>query len=333
MIEDRYPALIAEMAEDGTTRCRIGSCRTDDLPPGELLIQVDYSSINYKDTLSARGKPGVTKQYPHTPGIDAAGTILHSDDPAWSVGQNVIVTGFDLGMNTPGGFGRYIRVPSGWAVPVPSEMDTRWAMMLGTAGLTAGLSVHHLIEGGVTPEKGPILVSGATGGVGGIAVTLLKKLDYNVVAINGRQDATTYLMGLGANTIISREEAIDDSGRPLLRSRWAGAIDAVGGDILTTMLKTVQPQGVVTCCGNAASHHLSTSVYPFILNGIRLIGIDSANCPLDQRRAVWQHLATDWRTDRLTAMVRTVDLQGLDAAIEDQFGRSHTGRVLVDLTG
>ncbi|MHC4755296.1 MAG: YhdH/YhfP family quinone oxidoreductase, partial [Planctomycetota bacterium] len=285
-----------------------------DLPPGELLIKVRYSSLNYKDALSASGNKGVTRKYPHTPGVDAAGVVAESSSSEFSPGDEVLVTGYDLGMNTSGGYEEYIRVPANWVVKLPENLTLRESMVYGTAGFTAALSCFKLINNGVTPGKGPVLVTGATGGVGSIALSIMVKLGYEVVAVNGIVDETEYLLELGAKEVISIEDADDKSGRPLLRPRWAGAIDTIAGNLLSTAIKTTQYGGSVTCCGNVGSAEFSSSIYPFILNGVSLLGIDSVNCPVDVRMQVWRKIASEWKVDHLDKI--TTELESLESLNE-----------------
>lgn len=259
-----------------------------------VLIRVYYSSLNYKDALSASGNRGVTKQYPFTPGVDAAGIVVKSDDSAFQKGDRVFVTGFDLGMNTPGGLGEYISVPPEWIFHLPENISFKDVMMYGTAGLTAGLSVSRLIEEGVSPEKGNIVVSGASGGVGSIAVALLSYLKYSVSAVTGKEDFKEKLLAVGAKEILPRDALNDTTKKPLLSAKWAGGIDTVGGNILSTMLKSIKRYGCVASCGNAASYELNTTVFPFILRGITLAGIDSAECPYEKRKVVWDRLFNNW---------------------------------------
>ncbi len=279
MSQKTFRAMVVSESPDKTFSRNIAERSIDDLPPGDVLIRVHYSSLNYKDALSAHGNRGVTKNYPHTPGVDAAGVIEESSKSDFSPGDEVIVTGYDLGMNTSGGYGEYIRVPADWVVKRPDNLSLREAMIYGTAGFTASLSVYKLIGNGVTADQGDVLVTGAPGGVGSVALSILVKSGYQVVAVNGVVDAKDYLLELGAKEVISPEESVDTSGRPLLKGRWAGAIDTVGGEILATAIKSVQYGGTVTSCGNAASPDLPLSVYPFILRGVSLLGIDSVNCP------------------------------------------------------
>ncbi len=326
-----FKAMVVTETEDNRYLRSIREKSVDELPPGDVLVKVAYSSVNYKDVLSATGNKGVTKKYPHTPGIDAAGVVAQSASPALRPGDEVIVTSYDLGMNTPGGFGQYIRVPPDWVVKLPSGLSLRESMIYGTAGFTAALSIYKMVSLGVTPEKGEVLVSGATGGVGSVAVSTLAQAGYRVVAINGVVDQTEYLLELGAQRVISIEEATDTSGKPLLPGLWAGSVDCVGGPILATTIKASQYGGVVTCCGNVASPDLPLTVYPFILRGVTLVGIDSQNCPMEVRLKVWEKIAGDWKLANLDKVVTEVDLAGLDECIDLILKRKHRGRTIVKL--
>ncbi len=332
MATSTFRAMVVQETAQKTYLRTIAERRIDELPAGDVLVQVRYSSLNYKDALSATGNKGVTRNYPHTPGIDAAGVVAESSSAAFRPGDEVIVTSYDLGMNTPGGFAEYIRVPADWVVPRPAGLSLRESMIYGTAGFTAALSVLRLVEL-VPRERGEILVSGATGGVGSIAVSLLSRIGYPVVAVNGVVDEADYLHELGAGAVISIAEATDTSGRPLLKVRWAGGIDTLGGDILATTLKSVGPAGAVTCCGNAASPDLPLNVFPFILRGVTLVGIDSQNCPMPYRRKVWDKLAGDWKLPRMDHLVTETDLDGLSAQIDRMLERKHKGRTIVRVTG
>ena len=303
----------------------------DELPPGDVLVNVKYSSLNYKDVLSTLGNRGVTRKYPHTPGIDAAGIVAESQSKDFAVGDEVIVTSYDLGMNTSGGFAQYIRIPADWVVKMPEGLSARESMIFGTAGFTAALSVYRLVDYGVTPDMGRILVSGATGGVGSIAVSILSKAGYGVTAVNGIIDEKDYLLDIGAQEVISIEEAIDSTGKPLLKGLWAGGIDTIGGEILATMIKSIQSHGGVTCCGNVGSHDLPLNVYPFILRGVTLMGIDSQNCPMPIRLKVWNKIAGDWKLDRLDRITTEVSLDELSARIDYVLQRKHKGRTIVKL--
>ena len=331
MTEKQFKAMVVSETGDKQYQREILIRQVDDLPEGDVLVEVHYSSLNYKDALSATGNKGVTRRYPHTPGIDAAGVVAESSDDAFKPGDPVIVTSYDLGMNTAGGFGQYIRVPAGWVVPLPDGLSLKESMCYGTAGFTAALSVFQLTEHGVKPGGGDVLVSGATGGVGSIAVAILAKLGYTVAAVNGTTDRSDYLKSIGADRIISIDEATDTSGKPLLKGLWAGAVDAVGGDVLATTIKSMDANGVVTTCGNAASHELPINVYPFILRGVSLIGIDSQNCPMPARRKTWQRLAGEWKIPRMETVVEEIALEDLDQRIEKMLNHERQGRTVVNL--
>lgn len=331
MAETTFTALIVEEAAERQFTRRIGERTTAELPEGELLIRVHYSSLNYKDALSASGNKGVTRNYPHTPGIDAAGVVAESQSNQFAVGDEVVVIGYDLGMNTAGGFGQFIRVPAAWAVNLPANLSLRESMIYGTAGFTAAMSVFKLIEGGAKREDGPIVVTGATGGVGSVAVALLAKEGFHVVAATGKSDAAEFLSGLGAAEVVGREAVADESGRPLLREKWAGAVDTVGGDPLATILKATKYGGVVTCCGLVASAELNTTVFPFILRGVSLVGIDSVNCDIAFRRKMWAKLAGDWKLDKLEALATERPLAQIDNEIDLILQGKQRGRILVNL--
>jgi putative YhdH/YhfP family quinone oxidoreductase len=326
-----FKAMVVQETADGTYTRQIAEKSLDDLPAGEVLVRVHYSSLNYKDGLSATGHRGVTKRFPHTPGVDAAGVVEESFSEAFQPGDPVIVTSYDLGMNTPGGFGQYIRVPAAWVVPLPENLSLKESMAYGSAGLTAGFCIFKLQEHGVTPELGEILVTGATGGVGSFAVAMLAKIGYQVVAVTGKMDEKQFLTDLGAKEVISRDEATDTSGKPLLKGRWAGVVDAVGGEILSTAIRSTKLHGAVTCCGNVASPDLHINVYPFILRGISLVGIDSQSFPMTFRRQTWEKIASDWKLDNLNRQTSVCSLEELDSEIDRILAGKQKGRVIVDL--
>lgn len=319
---------VTEVAEKKFS-AQVSEISIDNLPAGEVLIQVRYSSLNYKDALSATGNKGVTRHYPHTPGIDAAGVVETSADDRFHTGDRVLVTSYDLGMNTDGGFAEYVRVPADWVVPLPAGMTLRESMIYGTAGLTAGLSVHQLIKHDITPDKGPVVVTGASGGVGSMAVAVLGKLGYEVIAVSGKPSFYDQLRALGAAECLDRSELDDQSGRPLLRAKFAGAVDTAGGNMLATILKMLDVNGVATCCGLVQSPKLPTTVFPFILRGVSLIGIDSEKCGLDLRTEIWNHLARDWKVHFPEDLVEEVSLDGLRAKIDQILRGAIAGRVLV----
>lgn len=328
---DIFRAFVVTEHPDGSFTRGIETRYVHDLPSGDVLIRVHYSSLNYKDALSAFGNKGVTKQYPHTPGIDAAGVVVQSSSPQFQQGDEVVVTGYDLGMNTSGGFGQFIRVPAGWVVPLPNGLSLRESMIYGTAGFTAGLCLRELLAAGITPEDGSILVTGATGGVGTVAISLLHKLGYSVTAVTGKTDATEYLKKTGASAVITREEATDISPKALLKPLWAGVIDSLGGNILSTALKSTKPNGTVVICGNAASAELNTTVFPFILRGINLIGVDSQNCAMNIRKEVWEKLAGIWKLESLDWITTEIPLEELNTQIDQMKEGRMKGRVVVNV--
>ncbi|MBN2618235.1 MAG: YhdH/YhfP family quinone oxidoreductase [Spirochaetales bacterium] len=304
----------------------------EDLPKGDLLIKVYYSSLNYKDALSAAGNKGVTKNYPHTPGIDAVGIVVKSENALFNADDKVIVTSYDLGMNTDGGFGEYIKVPCEWAVKLPENLSMKEAMIFGTAGLTAGISVLRLSEL-IKPKDGNIIVSGGTGGVGSISIAILNKLGYSVTAITGKESERNYLLNLGAKEIIIRKEFENLDNKPLLKPVYAGAIDTVGGVILENIIKSTKPNGVVTCCGNIASPKLELSVFPFILRGITLVGIDSQNLPMNYRINLWNKLALDWKPDNLINTYSEISLEDLNEKILLMLQGESKGRTIINMEG
>ncbi|MGL5935524.1 MAG: YhdH/YhfP family quinone oxidoreductase [Cetobacterium sp.] len=320
--------LITE--ENGNFNRDIVEKEIKDLPNHDVLIKVEYSSLNYKDALSSTGNKGVTRNYPHTPGIDAAGVVVESNNENIKVGAEVIVTGYDFGMNTSGGYQEYIRVPAEWVIELPKEMSLKESMIYGTAGLTAAISVYKLIvKGDVKPEDGEILVTGSTGGVGSVAIKILKKLGYEVVAITGKAE-DDYLIKIGAKRVLNRDE-FNDTSRPMLRGVYAGAIDTVGGNILSTVIKSLKYNGVVTACGNAAGISFESSVFPFILRGVTLYGVDSVEISRAERDLLWNKLATEWKIDNLDEIVNEIGLEGLSEKIDNILSGKNVGRVLVKL--
>ncbi|MCO6441156.1 MAG: YhdH/YhfP family quinone oxidoreductase [Nitrococcus mobilis] len=302
----------------------------DDLPAGEVLVRVYYSSLNYKDALSATGVKGITRDYPHTPGIDCAGIVEESTSPDWQVGDAVIVTGYDLGMNTAGGFAGYVRVPADWVLRCPKGLTLRQAMICGTAGFTAALCIQALEDRGIHPDGSEVLVTGASGGVGSVAVSLLNTRGYRVVAATGKRDALDWLRGLGADEVISREALIDHGARPLLKARWMAAIDTVGGEILAATLKAMVYQGAVSCCGMVASAELHTTVFPFILRAVSLLGVDSQNAPRKLRERIWAKLAGDWQAERFEALATEITLDQVDEHLERLLRGQVRGRILLN---
>jgi acrylyl-CoA reductase (NADPH) len=297
-----FRALQVAEVQPGIFSADIVQRLLSDLPAGEVLIRVQYSGLNYKDALAAAGNKGVVRQFPMTPGIDAAGEIVSSSDPNLLPGQLVLVTGYSLGMQTDGGLAQYIRVPAGWVVPMPEGLSAQESMIWGTAGLTAGQCIAALEGYGLHPGDGPVAVTGATGAVGSAAVAILAHLGYEVTAISGKPEAQKFLEKLGAHTVVGREALADTSGKPLLKATYAGGIDTVGGSMLGNLLKSLKIRGAVACCGLVASPVFEGSVFPFILRGNALFGIDSAECPMTTRLAIWSRLGTTWKPASLAAL-------------------------------
>lgn len=299
-----------------------------DLPDGEVLIRVHYSSLNYKDALSATGNRGVTRTFPHTPGIDAAGVVEHSKVAEFAAGDEVIVTGYDLGMNTYGGMAQYIRVPAAWVIKRPAGLSLRESMILGTAGLTAALCVDKLLRAGLTVDAGPVLVTGATGGVGSIAIVLLKQLGFDVTAVTGKTEQTELLRQLGAKQVIDREALTVGTDKALLKPQWAGVVDTVGGDILFNAVKSLQYGASAACCGLTAGIDFKASVLPFILRGVNLLGVDSVELPLVNKASMWDKLSLQWKMD-LESLVKEISLKDVPNAIATMLASQQTGRTLV----
>ncbi len=299
-----------------------------DLPDGEVLIRVHYSSLNYKDALSATGNRGVTRTFPHTPGIDAAGVVEHSKVAEFTAGDEVIVTGYDLGMNTYGGMAQYIRVPAAWVIKRPAGLSLRESMILGTAGLTAALCVDKLLRAGLTVDAGPVLVTGATGGVGSIAIVLLKQLGFDVTAVTGKTEQAEFLRQLGAKQVIDREALTVGTDKALLKPQWAGVVDTVGGDILFNAVKSLQYGASAACCGLTAGIDFKASVLPFILRGVNLLGVDSVELPLVNKASMWDKLSLQWKMD-LDNLVKEISLKDVPNAIATMLASQQTGRTLV----
>jgi len=330
-MSEQFKALLVEEPEKKNFTRAIVTRNLDELPEGELVVRVAWSSLNFKDALSATGHPGVTRGFPHTPGIDAAGSVVSDASGRFKPGDEVLVTGFDLGMETDGGYGQLIRIPAAWAVALPQGLTARESMIYGTAGFTAALSVYKMAGNGVTPEQGEILVTGATGGVGSVAVAILAKTGYRVVAATGKASEEPFLKGLGASEIISREAVLEGAERPMMKERWAGVIDCVGGDTLAAAIKSTKYGGTVTCCGLVGSIDLNVNVYPFILRGVSLLGIDSVQCPMEPRLKVWEKLAGDWKLPQLEELVSECTLDDLEEKISAILQGQLKGRTIVNL--
>jgi acrylyl-CoA reductase (NADPH) len=301
----------------------------DELPPGDVLVRVAYSSLNYKDALAATGHPGVNKVFPHVPGVDTAGVVVASSARQFAEGDRVIVTGFDMGANRWGGYAEYIRVPWQWVVPLPAGLSLRESMILGTAGFTAGLCVDALQKHAVLPDRGQLVVTGASGGVGSVAVSILASLGYQVAAVTGKTATHDYLRKLGAGEIMAREQVDDRSGKPLLSSSWAGGVDTVGGNALSTILRSTRHSGCVAACGMAAGSDLPITVFPFILRAVTLAGVDAAWCALSLRHDIWQRLAGAWKPSQLEMIPHYIELPDLPKHIDDILNGRIIGRVVV----
>ncbi len=330
MAENTYRALVVRESEGGKFNGAIETMQIEGLPAGDVLVRVRYSSLNYKDMLSASGNRGVTRKYPHTPGIDGAGTVEESGSPDFKKGEEVIVTSYDLGMNTSGGLGQYIRVPASWVVKKPSSLSLRESMIYGTAGFTAGLSVLRLVDYGIG-KGSSVLVTGATGGVGSVAVSILSHAGFKVTAVNGLNDESAFLESIGASEIIPIPDPAESAGKPMLKERWDAAVDTVGGNMLVFALRSVKGNGAVTCCGNAGSADISLTVYPFILRGIALFGIDSQNCPMERRTRTWNMLAGEWKFPWLEKLSAEVGLDGVIPQIDRIRAGTHRGRIIVNM--
>ena len=322
-----FKAFLVTKTEDGFQRDVVERDESE-LPEGELLIDVQFSSLNYKDALSATGNPGVTRNFPHTPGIDAAGIVLESTNSEFVPGDEVIVIGFDLGMNTSGGFGQRIRVPAGWAVKCPDGLTLHTSMLLGTAGFTAAECVDKLVSVGMAPDKGPVLVTGATGGVGSVAVKLLASLGYEVAAVTGKSDKHDFLKSLGATVILSREEALEGAEKPLLAEQWGGVVDTVGGDMLFNAVKSLRYGCGLAACGLVGGATFQGSVLPFLLRHVNLLGIDSVEWPLAEKSRLWNKLAGEWQMD-LAELEEPLRLEGLSNAIDRILAGEMVGRGVV----
>lgn len=327
-----FKALESSRSDNGN-KLSIVEKSIDDLPEGDILVKVNYSSLNYKDALSASGAPGVTRNYPHTPGIDAAGVIAESSDNSFKEGDSVIVTGYDLGMDTAGGFGEYIRVPASWVIQLPKGLSERDSMALGTAGLTAGLSVQALNDHNSNEgfEGSNIVVTGATGGVGSIAVMLLSKLGASVTAVTGKDAQKELLQNLGASEVISRDELTEMCRTPIGKTIWNFGVDVVSGNTLTLLLASLKPGGAVACSGLVGGPSFESSIFPFILRGNALLGIDSVEIPLKKKSQVWENFASNWKMD-LSPLVKEVSLEQLENEISTILEGGQVGRVIVKVS-
>ena len=324
-----FSCFLVEKDADGKVTRGIARRAVADLPPGEVLIRVDLSSLNYKDALACEAHPGVVRKLPHVPGIDAAGTVVESSDLRFRAGEAVIVTGNDLGSGQWGGWAEYIRVPAAWVVPLPAGMSLQDSMILGTAGFTAAQCVHAIVHNGVERDAGEIVVTGAPGGVGCLAIKLLSKLGLTIVAVTGKPQLESRLKSWGAARVIGREEVLKPTDRALLSARWAGAVDTVGGNTLTTIIRETKPYGVVSACGLVGGEKLDLTVHPFILRGVLLAGIGSALLPFPQRAEIWRKLSHEWRLDGLDELATTIKLTDVEPYVQQILKGQIVGRMVI----
>ena len=322
-------AYVVEKIESKVFESGIQDIDVPVIEENEVLIKVSYSSLNFKDALSSVGNSGVTRVFPHVTGIDVAGVIQESNSDEFKVGEAVLVTGYDLGMNTNGGHAEFVKVPASWVVKMPEGISDKEIMTYGTAGLTAALSVNELLNNGVT--SGDVLVTGATGGVGSIAVSILNKLGFNVVAISGKEDKIPFLKEIGASEVILRNDFNEQSVKPMMSEKYAGVVDTVGGEILANALKYIKYDGVATCCGLTSSHELNTNVFPFILRGVRLVGIDSVECAREKKIAAWEKIASDFKVSTLDELTNEISLEEIKDAYSALLEGKSVGRYLVKL--
>ena len=323
-------AFVVEKTEDKKFEAGVQEIEVPKIEKNEVLIKTTYSSLNFKDALSSVGNPGVTRVFPHVTGIDVAGTIEESNSDEFEVGQRVLVTGYDMGMNTNGGHCEFVKVPASWVVKMPNNISDKEIMTYGTAGLTAALSVNELLNNGV--KDGEVLVTGATGGVGSIAVSILSKLGFDVVAISGKEDKIPFLKELGAKEVILRSDFDVENKKPMVSERFKGVIDTVGGNILAEALKAIKYDGVATCCGLTSSHELSTNVFPFILRGVRLIGIDSVEAKREKKEAAWEKIASEFKIDSLESLTNEISIDEIKEAYSKLLEGKAVGRYLVKLS-
>ena len=325
--------LLVTKGDGGAIAREVTTRPISELPEGDVLVRVKYSSLNYKDALAATGHPGVVGKFPHVPGIDAAGVVAESVSAKFKAGDEVIVTSYDLGSGRWGGYAEFIRVPAEWVVSLPSGLDLRESMILGTAGLTAAMSLEAIERQRIRPEDGDVVVTGASGGVGTLALAIFAQLGYRVVAISGKPAVSELLKRLGAAEILSRETVNDTSGKPMLKTRWSAAVDSVGGNVLATLLRSMKHGGGVAACGMVGGTDFAISVYPFILRGVTLAGIDSAWYPAERRTALWKKMAGQWKPKLLDALATEVPLAKLEPKIQEILAGKGVGRVVVAVNG
>jgi acrylyl-CoA reductase (NADPH) len=326
-----FNALVVEENADNTYSKSVCQRSVSDLPSNELLIEVHYSSLNFKDAMSAGGNKRITQHYPHTPGIDAAGIVLSDTSGTFTAGQKVLVFGYDLGMNTPGGLGQMISIPANWAVSCPETLSLKEAMIYGTGGLTAALCIQKLEKLGAKPSDGPVAVTGATGGVGSMSVALLTQLGYEVIAFSGKPEQSEHLKALGASDVQHRDTINKVQDKPVARELWANAIDTLGGDYLANILKQLKAGGAVTSCGLASSPNLSLTVIPFITRGVSLLGVDSVYIPLADKVHIWQRVATDMKLPNLEQYCEEITLAQTPEYLDRFFQAKVVGRYVVNM--
>ena len=328
-----FNALVVEEDVNGNFNKSIQERSLTDLPENDLLIEVHYSSLNYKDAMSASGNKRITKHYPHTPGIDAAGVVISDKSGTFEEGQEVVVFGYDLGMDTAGGLGQIISIPADWAIECPESLTLKEAMIYGTGGLTAALSIQKLEKMGAKPSDGPVAVTGATGGVGTISIAILKHLGYKVIAFSGKPEQSEHLKALGATEVRHRDTINEIGQKPIGRELWANAIDTIGGDYLANLLKQTKAGGAVTSCGLAASHEFSMTVMPFITRAVSLLGIDSVYIPLEDKKAIWQRVATDMKLPNLESYGEEITLAQTPEYLDRFIASKTVGRYVVNVRG
>lgn len=331
MAENAFRCFLVEKDTAGNVQRGVNQRPVKDLPAGDVLVRVAFSSLNYKDALAAQGHSGVVRKLPHVPGIDAAGTVVESGDPRLGPGTAVVITGNELGAGQWGGWAELVRVPAAWIVPLPEGLTLKESMILGTAGFTAAQCVHAILLNGVAPSDGEIVVTGASGGVGCLAVKLLAKSGFSVAAVTGKPQLESRLKAWGAARVIGREEVRNDSNRPLLSARWAGAVDTVGGQTLTTLIRETKPYGVVAACGLVGGTDLALTVHPFILRGVVLAGIGSAMLAYAQRLEIWRKLSQDWKLEGLDELATTIGLNDLEQYVQRIIKGEIIGRTVVDI--
>lgn len=327
-MNDPMQAFVLEGAPEAITGS-LQSLPTAQLPEGDVTIRVSYSGINFKDAMISHGVGKMVRSLPHVPGIDLAGEVVSDTTGTFSEGDPVLVTGYDLGVGHWGGYAEYARVPVGWVVPLPDGLTPEEAMTLGTAGFTAMLSVLGLERNGLKPEHGPVLVTGATGGVGSTAIDILARAGYEVVASSGKPDMHDFLTMLGASQIVGREDVVNDSGKVMLKEAWAGAIDNAGGPTLEYLLRTVRIGGSVALTGLVHGHAFSSTVYPFILRGVNLLGIDSVNCLMAPRLEAWRRLAGDLKPAHLGDIAHVIGMSDLPGKLKEILDGGARGRYVL----